>query len=79
MRGGPSMTSTTILAAEPRRAHLYAGQGEEEEDGEAVGVERVDGRHPQLRLEEEVVDLKQQDDEGREEALQGGPGQAGRQ
>lgn len=56
----------------PGAAHLDAGQGKEEEDGEAVGVERVDGRHPKLRLEEEVVHLKQQDDEGREEALRGG-------
>lgn len=50
----------------PTRVHLHGGHAREEEDEEAVEVERVVGGHPQRGLQEEVVDLHQQkDDDGR--------------
>ncbi len=55
----PFLTWTTPSLPDGARArHLGGGQGEQEEQREAVRVERVQGRQPQDVLQEKCVHLR---------------------
>lgn len=51
--------------------HPHARESHTQEQEQADGVKGVGGGDPQHKLEEEVVDLKEQEDGNGEEALRG--------